>query len=64
MKIKSKNIPLLLLVFSVILVVFSQSGKSPNLYITCAGIVIFMYAMMRMSSKISSKNPDDYEQKF
>jgi FtsH-binding integral membrane protein len=64
MKIKSKNILIILFIASIITVAFNQSSLKPNLYITCGGIVVFMYAMMRLSSKISSKNPDDYEQKF
>ena len=42
---------------------FEQSRAQPNIYLTVICLVVFMAGMMRLSSKLPSKNPhkeDDY----
>ncbi len=38
---------------------YEQSQAKPNLYITSAAFVVFMFSLMRISSKLNKKNPDD-----
>jgi Na+/phosphate symporter len=40
------------------IVIFEQSREVPNLILRLFGIGIFMFGMMQLSSKISSKNQD------
>ncbi|HEU4496454.1 MAG TPA: hypothetical protein VFR70_05340 [Flavobacterium sp.] len=44
-----------------IFALFEQSKKNPNVYIMAAAIVIFMYGMMRLTSKVPSKSQNDAE---
>lgn len=40
---------------------YEQSKAKPNVYIMVAAIIIFMYGMMRLTAKVSSKNQDNSE---
>ena len=53
-----------ILIFSAMIAIYEQSQDCPNLYISCAAFVIFMFSMMKLSSSLPSKNQDDYEQKL
>lgn len=53
-----------ILIFSAFIAVYEQSLDHPNLYITGAAFVVFMFSMMKLSSTLPSKNQDDYEQKL
>ncbi len=50
------QIPLLLV--SILLALYEQSKEKPNMYVMIASILVFMYCMMRLGSKIPSKNQD------
>ncbi|MDI1255893.1 MAG: hypothetical protein PSV16_07310 [Flavobacterium sp.] len=54
---KKLLIPILLI--SGIFGVYEQSKDRPNIYITCASIVIFMICMMLLSSKLPSKHEEN-----
>ncbi|RZJ31890.1 MAG: hypothetical protein EOO48_00675 [Flavobacterium sp.] len=48
---------MIVLVIAAVIVGFYEQGKEhPNLYIMCGAIIIFMFAAMRIGSKIPSKN--------
>jgi hypothetical protein len=49
--------PLLLL--SGFFALYEQTEAKPNLYISCAAFAVFMFSLMRISSKLNKKNPDD-----
>ncbi len=40
---------------------YEQSKEKPNVYIMIVAIIIFMYGMMRLTSKVPSKNQDNSE---
>lgn len=40
---------------------YEQSKAKPNVYIMVFAIAIFMYGMMRLMSKVPSKNQDNSE---
>ena len=40
---------------------FEQSKDKPNIYILCASVAVFMYGMMRLTSKAPSKEYEDEE---
>ncbi len=50
-------LPILLL--SVFTVLYQQSLEVQNLYVTCLALAVFMFCMMRLSSKIPSKDKDN-----
>ena len=52
-------IPILILVILVAL--YEQRSAQKNVYIMVIAIVIFMFGMMRLSSKTPSKNQDKEE---
>lgn len=58
-----KIIEYILLIFAGILVYYNLQSVQPNLYITIVGIVVFMFILMRINSKIPTKsnNEDDDE---
>ena len=50
--------------FAAILVgLFEQSKTKPNVYILCATVIIFMFGMMQLMSKVSSKKEEIKEEK-
>ncbi|WP_293871887.1 hypothetical protein [Flavobacterium sp.] len=42
---------------------FEQSKTKPNIYILCSTLVIFMFGMMQLMSKVSSKKEELKEEK-
>ena len=46
------------LIIGIAIVLFEQSREVPNLILRLFGIGFFMFGMMQLSSKISSKNQD------
>lgn len=41
---------------------YNQRQEKPNVIITVIAVVIFMFGMMKLSSKIESKNKENDEQ--
>lgn len=50
-----------LLFVAIALGLYEQSKDHPNIYILCAAVVVFMFGMMKLGSKVSSKNDDEEE---
>ncbi|WP_395063709.1 hypothetical protein [Flavobacterium sp.] len=50
-------IPLMIVAFFVAF--WNQSNAKPNLFITIISVVVFMFGMMKFSSKIPPKDNDD-----
>lgn len=46
------------MVFAILAALYEQSKDQPNIYIMSAAIIIFMYGMLRLSSKTPSKNQE------
>ena len=57
-----KKLALPFMFVSIIVGLVEQSKAKPNLYILCITIVLFMYGIMQLSSKIPSKNKVDKEE--
>lgn len=51
-----KYVMIILVAAAVIIGFYEQGKQHPNLYIMCGAIVVFMFAAMRLGSKIPSKN--------
>lgn len=51
-----KKFTTLFLIIGIAIVIFEQSREVPNLILRLFGIAFFMFGMMQLSSKISSKN--------
>ena len=47
-----------MLIVGIIIVLFEQSREEPNLILRIFGIGFFMFGMLQLSSKITSKNQD------
>lgn len=47
-----------ILFISIFLALYEQSKEKPNLYVMIGAIAVFMFCMMRLGSKIPSKNQD------
>ena len=52
-------IPIIILIL--LAAVFHNFIPIPKVYITCMGVVVFMYLMMRLSSRIPSKDEENQE---
>lgn len=48
---------------AIIVGLFEQSKDKPNIYILCVAVLIFMYGMIQLSSKTSSKHQEEMEEK-
>lgn len=57
---KKIMIPMMLVAF--LIAFYEQQKAQSNVYITVGAIAIFMYGMMRLSSKTPSKNQDKEEE--
>jgi hypothetical protein len=44
---------------AIIVGLFEQSKDKPNIYILCASVAVFMFGMMQLTSKVSSKNEEN-----
>jgi len=54
-----KKLLIPLLILSGFFALYEQSQAKPNLYISCAAFAVFMFSLMRISSKLNKKNTDD-----
>ena len=54
-----KIIEYIVLIAAGILVYYNLQSVQPNLYITIVGIVVFMFILMRISSKIPTKSNNE-----
>lgn len=52
----------LLIAIAFIVAFYNQRQEKPNVIITVIAVVIFMFGMMKLSSKIESKNKENDEQ--
>lgn len=53
-----KKFAVYFILIGIAIVLFEQSREVPNLILRLFGIGIFMFGMMQLSSKITSKNQD------
>lgn len=56
-----KNLVLPFMIVAIIVGLYEQTNEKPRLYILSISIVVFMFGMMQLSSKVSSKNEDEEE---
>ena len=47
---------------AIIVGLYEQTKEKPNVYVLCITIVIFMYGIMKLSTKITSKNQEEKEE--
>ena len=56
-----KKISILLMLFAFFIAFYEQNKTHPNVFITVIAVVVFMFGMLKLSSKIPSKNKEDDE---
>jgi hypothetical protein len=56
-----KKIVIPILILAILVVLYEQRSAQKNVYIMVIAIVVFMFGMMRLSSKTSSKNQEKEE---
>jgi len=56
-----KKLLILIMFIAIGIAFYEQQKEHPNLYITIAAVIIFMYGMMRLSAKTPSKNQSEEE---
>ena len=49
------------LLIAIFVVFYQQTLPVPNVYITCSGLVVFMLLMMKLNSKIPSKEKENQD---
>ncbi|WP_298141718.1 hypothetical protein [Flavobacterium sp.] len=52
----------LLIMIAFVVAFYNQRQEKPNVIIAVIAVVIFMFGMMKLSSKIESKNKENDEQ--
>ncbi len=57
-----KKIMIPMMIAAFLIAFYGQQKANSNVYITAGAIVVFMYGMMRLSAKTSSKNQDKEEE--
>ncbi len=57
-----KKIMIPMMIAAFLIAFYEQQKANSNVYITAGAIVVFMYGMMRLSAKTSSKNQDKEEE--
>jgi hypothetical protein len=57
-----KKVLIPIMAIAIIVALYEQSKAKPNVYVTVAGIVVFMFGMMRLSAKVPSKNSEKEEE--
>ena len=57
-----KKIMIPMMVVAFLIAFYEQQKPDRNVYITVGAVVIFMYGMMRLSTKTPSKNQDNKEE--
>ena len=53
-----KRLLIPIMIIAIFIAFYEQSSEDKNVYIMIIAIVIFMFGMMRLSSKTPSKNQD------
>ena len=56
-----KKIVIPILILTILVVLYEQRSAQKNVYIMVIAIVVFMFGMMRLSSKTPSKNQEKEE---
>ena len=56
-----KKLLIPIMIVAIIIAFYEQGKEKSNVYIQIIAIVIFMYGMMRLTSKAPSKNDDNLE---
>ena len=56
-----KKIVIPILILAILVVLYEQRSAQKNVYIMVIAIVVFMFGMMRLSSKTPSKNQEKEE---
>ena len=54
-----KNLMVILVILAIGVAFYEHTKPNPNVYITAAAVVIFMYGAMRLSAKIPGKKDED-----
>jgi Ca2+/Na+ antiporter len=57
-----KKIVIPIMFIAILVALYEQSKNNANIYIECIAIVIFMYGMMRLTTKVPSKKQENLEQ--
>ena len=57
-----KKILIPIMIVAIIIAFYEQNKVEKNIYIIIIAIVIFMFGMMKLSAKITSKNQEKEEQ--
>ena len=58
-----KKLAIPFMFFAILVGLFEQSKTKPNVYFLCATVIIFMFGMMQLMSKVSSKKEEIKEEK-
>jgi L-asparagine transporter-like permease len=58
-----KKLVLPLMIVAILVGLYEQTQEKPNLFIIIAAIVIFMYGMMKSSTKVPSKHSENEDEK-
>jgi cation transport ATPase len=56
-----KKLMTVLVIAAIIVAFYEQTKPKPNIYITSAAVIIFMYGVARVSAKIPEKKDDDVQ---
>ena len=59
-----KKIFMLLIVAAFFVAFYNQGQEKPNLFVAVIAVVIFMFGMLKLSSKVTSKNREEEEEDF
>lgn len=57
-----KNVVIPLTLVTLLIALYEQSKAKPNIYIMCVAVIIFIYGVMKLSSKTPSKNQKEKEE--
>ncbi len=54
-----KKFLLLIMIVAIFIAFYEQNTAKPNVIITCLALVVFMFGMIKLSSKIPPKDTED-----
>jgi Ca2+/Na+ antiporter len=54
-----KKFLFLIMIIAIFIAFYEQNRANPNVIITCLALVVFMFGMIKLSSKIPPKDTDD-----
>ncbi|HEX9981063.1 MAG TPA: hypothetical protein VGB50_10925 [Flavobacterium sp.] len=57
-----KKLAIIIVFIAILVASYEMAKDQPNIYITCVAVIVFMFGMMRLSSKTPSKNPPKDEE--